>query len=115
MSCAELQGGLFADCQLWYSQVAKRSNKRSTILQHGRFVVGQESRFQSSKRLNMGSAVLVVWRFDDIQEFCFQAANHSDLDCAELHGVYLLIIRYGILGREKFRYEQYHHVKGSIS
>ena len=114
MGCAELEGGLFADCQLWYSQVAKGSNKSSTILQRGRFVVGQESRFQSSKRLNMDSAALVGGRFDDIQEFCFQAAKHSDLDCAELQGVYLLIISYGILGRETFRYEQYHHVKGSI-
>ena len=114
MGCAELQDGLFEDCQIWYSQVAKSSNKSSTILQHCPFVVGQESRFQSSKRLNMGSAVLVGWRFDDIHKFCFQAAKHSDLDCAELQGVYLLIIRYGILGRETFRYEQYHHVQGSI-
>ncbi len=62
----------------------------------------------------MGTAVLVGWRFDDIQEFCFQAPKHSDLEFAELLGVYLLIIRYGILGRETFRYEQYHYVKGSI-
>ncbi len=62
----------------------------------------------------MGSAILVGGRFDDIKEFCFQAAKYLDVDCAELQGVYLLIIRYGILGRETFRYEQYHHVNGSI-
>ena len=34
----------------------------------------------------MGSAVLVNGQSADIQEFCFQAANHSDMDCAELQG-----------------------------
>ena len=75
MGCAELQGGLFENCQLWYSQVVKRSNKSSTILQHGRFGVAQESRFQASKRLNMCRALLVDGRFHDIQEFCLKQQN----------------------------------------
>ena len=80
MGCAELQDGLFEDCQLWYSQVAKRSNKSSTILQPCPFVVGQESRFQPSKGLNMGSAVLEGGRSADIHELYFQAAKRSVMD-----------------------------------
>ena len=88
-----MQGGLFADCQEWYSKVAKRSNKSSTILQHRRFVVAQESRFQASESSN---AVLVGGRFDDIQKFCFQAAKDPDMTVPNCKEVYLLIVRYGI-------------------
>ena len=51
---------------------------------------------QASKRSNMGSAVLVVGRFVDIQDFSYQGAKRSDMDCVELKGVYLLIVRKGI-------------------
>ncbi len=42
MDCVEVQRCLFADCQEWHFQAAKRSDKSSTILQEGRFVHAQE-------------------------------------------------------------------------
>ena len=47
MDFAELQRGLFADCQVWHFQAAKRSDMSSTIMQEGRFADAQESRFQT--------------------------------------------------------------------
>ena len=44
----------------------------------------------------MGSAVFESCRFADIHELFFQAAKRSDMDCVELQGVYLLIVRNGI-------------------
>ena len=67
------------------------------------FVDSQESCFQTSKRSNMGSAVVVGGQSPDIQKFCFQTAKRSDMDCAELLGVYLLIVRNGILGCKTYR------------
>ena len=52
--------------------------------------------FSVSKLSNMGSAVLLVALSSDVQEFCFQAAKLSYTECAELRGVYLLIVRNGI-------------------
>ena len=37
IECAELQGDLFADCEEWHFQAAKRFDKSRTILQEGRF------------------------------------------------------------------------------
>ncbi len=42
MDCADLQLGLFVNCQKWHFQAAKRSDKISTILQEGRFADAQE-------------------------------------------------------------------------
>ena len=75
MDCAELQGLLLADCQERCIVAEKCSQKSSTIMQDGRFVVAQESLFQASNRSYMGSAVLVGGRFDDIQEFFFLTAK----------------------------------------
>ena len=72
MDCAELQGGLFSDCQEWHVQAAKRSDKSSTILQIHGFADAQESRFQGSKRSNGGCAALLGFRSGDVQEFCFR-------------------------------------------
>ncbi len=52
----ELQRGLFADCQEWYFQAAKRTDKGSTILQEVRFADAQEKHFQG-QTLNMGSVI----------------------------------------------------------
>ena len=45
MGCAELQGGLLANCQEWHIVAAKRSDRSSTILQESRFANAYESRF----------------------------------------------------------------------
>ena len=37
MECAEMQGGLFADCQEWRIQDAKRSDMSSALLREGRY------------------------------------------------------------------------------
>ena len=42
MGCAELQGGLFPNCQEWRFQAAKRSDTSSAILQEGRFADAQK-------------------------------------------------------------------------
>ena len=48
MDCAGLQGSLFADCQEWHFQSAKRTDKGSTILQEVRFADAQEKHFQGA-------------------------------------------------------------------
>ena len=72
MVCAELQGGLFADCQEWCFQSASSSNKSSNFLQYCRFANAQKSRFQASILSSTDSAVLLGGRSADVQEFCFQ-------------------------------------------
>ena len=42
MDFAQLQWGLFADCQEWHFQAAKSSDINSTIMEEGRFAVAQE-------------------------------------------------------------------------
>ena len=86
----------FADAQETRIQAANRSNVSCAVMKGLRFAESQESRFQASKRSDMCSALLLVGRFADIQEFCFQAAKRSVMDCVELQGVYLVIVRNGI-------------------
>ena len=61
------------------------------------------NRFSASKRSNMSSAVLEVGRFTDIYEFCFQAAKRSEMNCDEVQGVLLLIVRNGIFRLRNFQ------------
>ncbi len=42
MYCDEMQGCLFADCQVWHFQDSKRSDNCSTTLQEGRFARAHE-------------------------------------------------------------------------
>ena len=44
----------------------------------------------------MGSAVLLGGRFTDVQELRFLTAKRSDMSCAELQGVYSLIVKNGV-------------------
>ena len=61
-----------------------------------RFAESQGSRLQVSKRSNMYSAGLEGGRSAHIHELCFHATERLDIDCIELQGVYLLIVRNGI-------------------
>ena len=62
---------------------AKSSDKSSFIVQEGRFVNPQESRFQVAKLSDMGNAVMKGLRFPDTQESCFEAWKLSHMDCAD--------------------------------
>ena len=77
------------------------SDMGSVDLKELRSSDAQESRYEAWNRLYMDSAVLLGGRFADVQVLRFQTAKCSVMECTELQGFYLLIIRNGVFRMRK--------------
>ena len=97
MGWAELHGGLLADSPEWRIVAAKRSDNSNTLLQDGRFVNVQESRFQGVNRWNMGSTVKQWGWIAYAQESRFYGTNRWNMDSAFNNEVDLLMHRNRVL------------------